>query len=38
MTFSGCMEQGFNVSEGDMDGFFGGPAFLAWARMGNLHG
>jgi hypothetical protein len=21
-----------------MDDFFGGPAFLAWARMGNLHG
>ncbi|XP_068658586.1 alpha-N-acetylglucosaminidase [Aristolochia californica] len=28
----------FNVSKEDLDGFFGGPAFLAWARMGNLHG
>ncbi|XP_078446491.1 alpha-N-acetylglucosaminidase family / NAGLU family [Wolffia australiana] len=29
--------KGFNVSEEDMSTFFGGPAFLAWARMGNLH-
>uniref|UniRef100_A0A1D1ZA06 Alpha-N-acetylglucosaminidase n=1 Tax=Anthurium amnicola TaxID=1678845 RepID=A0A1D1ZA06_9ARAE len=28
----------YNVSSGDLDDFFGGPAFLAWARMGNLHG
>ncbi|GMY22520.1 alpha-N-acetylglucosaminidase isoform X1, partial [Fagus crenata] len=28
----------FNISKEDMDDFFGGPAFLAWARMGNLHG
>ncbi|KAJ4711588.1 Alpha-N-acetylglucosaminidase [Melia azedarach] len=28
----------FNVSAKDLDDFFGGPAFLAWARMGNLHG
>ncbi|XP_028776294.1 alpha-N-acetylglucosaminidase-like [Neltuma alba] len=28
----------FNVSSGDLNNFFGGPAFLAWARMGNLHG
>ncbi|KAL2922613.1 Alpha-N-acetylglucosaminidase, partial [Bienertia sinuspersici] len=28
----------FNVSKEDLNGFFGGPAFLAWARMGNLHG
>ncbi|KAL5716188.1 alpha-N-acetylglucosaminidase [Ranunculus cassubicifolius] len=28
----------FNASEEDLDNFFGGPAFLAWARMGNLHG
>ncbi|KAL5210139.1 hypothetical protein ABZP36_005762 [Zizania latifolia] len=28
----------FNVTDRDLDGFFGGPAFLAWARMGNLHG
>ncbi|CAN1132593.1 NAGLU [Linum perenne] len=28
----------FNISAHDLDGFFGGPAFLAWARMGNLHG
>ncbi|PIA30261.1 hypothetical protein AQUCO_05700157v1 [Aquilegia coerulea] len=27
----------FNTSKKDLDGFFGGPAFLAWARMGNLH-
>ncbi|XAR63467.1 Alpha-N-acetylglucosaminidase [Bertholletia excelsa] len=27
----------FNVSMQDLNGFFGGPAFLAWARMGNLH-
>ncbi|CAI9103014.1 OLC1v1001424C2 [Oldenlandia corymbosa var. corymbosa] len=28
----------FNIAAKDLDGFFGGPAFLAWARMGNLHG
>ncbi|KAE8795935.1 alpha-N-acetylglucosaminidase [Hordeum vulgare] len=27
----------FNVTDKDLDDFFGGPAFLAWARMGNLH-
>ncbi|KAF3437335.1 hypothetical protein FNV43_RR20088 [Rhamnella rubrinervis] len=27
----------FNISEEDLNDFFGGPAFLAWARMGNLH-
>ncbi|XVF73610.1 hypothetical protein PTKIN_Ptkin12aG0216000 [Pterospermum kingtungense] len=30
--------KGFNISEEDLNDFFGGPAFLAWARMGNLHG
>ncbi|KAK2994470.1 hypothetical protein RJ640_008838 [Escallonia rubra] len=29
---------GLNISRQDLDDFFGGPAFLAWARMGNLHG
>ena len=29
--------QEFNVSSESLDDFFGGPAFLAWARMGNLH-
>uniref|UniRef100_A0A803P653 Alpha-N-acetylglucosaminidase tim-barrel domain-containing protein n=1 Tax=Cannabis sativa TaxID=3483 RepID=A0A803P653_CANSA len=28
----------FNMSSKDLDDFFGGPAFLAWSRMGNLHG
>ncbi|KAG0481223.1 hypothetical protein HPP92_012081 [Vanilla planifolia] len=28
----------FNVRNKDLGNFFGGPAFLAWARMGNLHG
>ncbi|KAL9226459.1 hypothetical protein vseg_002270 [Gypsophila vaccaria] len=28
----------FGVSKNDLEDFFGGPAFLAWARMGNLHG
>ncbi|XP_023004465.1 alpha-N-acetylglucosaminidase [Cucurbita maxima] len=28
----------FNLTVKDLDNFFGGPAFLAWARMGNLHG
>ncbi|XP_057443002.1 alpha-N-acetylglucosaminidase-like [Lotus japonicus] len=27
----------FNMTISDMDDFFGGPAFLAWSRMGNLH-
>ncbi|XP_030493952.2 alpha-N-acetylglucosaminidase [Cannabis sativa] len=27
----------FNISKEDLNDFFGGPAFLAWARMGNLH-
>lgn len=30
--------QRFNLSKSHLDDFFGGPAFLAWARMGNLHG
>jgi len=30
--------QRFNISGEELDDFFGGPAFLAWARMGNLHG
>lgn len=29
--------KGFNISKEDLHDFFGGPAFLAWARMGNLH-
>ncbi|KAJ7949216.1 Alpha-N-acetylglucosaminidase [Quillaja saponaria] len=28
----------FNISSDNLNGFFGGPAFLAWARMGNMHG
>ncbi|KAJ4972122.1 hypothetical protein NE237_005221 [Protea cynaroides] len=28
----------FNISKEDLNDFFGGPAFLAWSRMGNLHG
>ncbi|KAI3425569.1 uncharacterized protein J3R85_010077 [Psidium guajava] len=28
----------FNISKDELNDFFGGPAFLAWARMGNLHG
>ncbi|XP_019154371.1 PREDICTED: alpha-N-acetylglucosaminidase-like [Ipomoea nil] len=28
----------FNISASDLNDFFGGPAFLAWSRMGNLHG
>ncbi|KAK4786752.1 hypothetical protein SAY86_010585 [Trapa natans] len=27
-----------NITAKELDNFFGGPAFLAWARMGNLHG
>ncbi|XP_068641761.1 alpha-N-acetylglucosaminidase-like isoform X2 [Aristolochia californica] len=30
--------QKFNMSASDLNDFFGGPAFLAWSRMGNLHG
>ncbi|XP_073036418.1 alpha-N-acetylglucosaminidase-like [Primulina eburnea] len=30
--------QNFNVSATELNDFFGGPAFLAWSRMGNLHG
>lgn len=30
--------QNFNISTSDLDDFFGGPAFLAWSRMANLHG
>ncbi|KAG5234115.1 alpha-N-acetylglucosaminidase [Salix suchowensis] len=29
--------QKFNNSKEDLDDFFGGPAFLAWSRMANLH-
>ncbi|XP_026423582.1 alpha-N-acetylglucosaminidase-like [Papaver somniferum] len=28
----------FNISNSELSTFFGGPAFLAWSRMGNLHG
>ncbi|RVX18553.1 Alpha-N-acetylglucosaminidase [Vitis vinifera] len=28
----------FNISHLDLKDFFGGPAFLSWSRMGNLHG
>lgn len=28
----------FNITAEELNNFFGGPAFLAWARMGNLHG
>ncbi|KAK1293341.1 hypothetical protein QJS10_CPB17g00626 [Acorus calamus] len=30
--------QMFNISVADLNNFFGGPAFLSWSRMGNLHG
>uniref|UniRef100_A0A7N0V3J4 Alpha-N-acetylglucosaminidase n=1 Tax=Kalanchoe fedtschenkoi TaxID=63787 RepID=A0A7N0V3J4_KALFE len=30
--------QNLNISTSDLNDFFGGPAFLAWSRMGNLHG
>lgn len=30
--------QRFNISGPELDDFFGGPGFLAWSRMGNLHG
>ena len=30
--------QNFNISHLDLKDFFGGPAFLSWSRMGNLHG
>jgi len=26
------------MSISNLNDFFGGPAFLAWSRMGNLHG
>ncbi|ONM12890.1 Alpha-N-acetylglucosaminidase [Zea mays] len=28
----------YNISKSDLDDFFGGPAFLAWSRMANMHG
>lgn len=28
----------FNISDEELGDFFGGPAFLAWSRMANLHG
>ncbi|XP_071731658.1 alpha-N-acetylglucosaminidase-like isoform X2 [Rutidosis leptorrhynchoides] len=28
----------FNISNSELGDFFGGPAFLAWSRMANLHG
>ncbi|KAK3225564.1 hypothetical protein Dsin_005426 [Dipteronia sinensis] len=31
-------QQKYNISSSDLDDFFGGPAFLAWSRMANLHG
>lgn len=27
----------YNITTQELNDFFGGPAFLAWARMGNLH-
>ncbi|XP_021739302.1 alpha-N-acetylglucosaminidase-like isoform X3 [Chenopodium quinoa] len=35
---TGWLFKDFIVSKDDLNDFFGGPAFLAWARMGNLHG
>ncbi|WVZ87458.1 hypothetical protein U9M48_034093 [Paspalum notatum var. saurae] len=29
--------QRYNISKSDLDDFFGGPAFLAWSRMANMH-
>ncbi|MBA0633965.1 hypothetical protein Godav_029879 [Gossypium davidsonii] len=37
LTSGICIEK-FNITNSDLDDFFGGPAFLAWSRMGNLHG
>ncbi|XP_021900857.1 alpha-N-acetylglucosaminidase-like isoform X2 [Carica papaya] len=31
-------EEKFNITSSELDDFFGGPAFLAWSRMANLHG
>ncbi|KAK4264283.1 hypothetical protein QN277_025485 [Acacia crassicarpa] len=31
-------QEKFNMSNSDLDDFFGGPAFLSWSRMANLHG
>ncbi|KAK4350434.1 hypothetical protein RND71_029747 [Anisodus tanguticus] len=31
------MSLNFNISKSHLDDFFGGPAFLVWSRMGNLH-
>ncbi|XP_024535814.1 alpha-N-acetylglucosaminidase isoform X2 [Selaginella moellendorffii] len=31
-------ESKFNMTKHELDDYFGGPSFLAWARMGNLHG
>lgn len=30
-------DQDYNITNQELNDFFGGPAFLAWARMGNLH-
>lgn len=30
-------DQDYNITTQELNDFFGGPAFLAWARMGNLH-
>ncbi|XP_020277240.1 alpha-N-acetylglucosaminidase-like isoform X2 [Asparagus officinalis] len=35
---TGWLFKRFNISGDELADFFGGPAFLAWARMGNLHG
>ncbi|XVF09218.1 hypothetical protein REPUB_Repub07fG0073100 [Reevesia pubescens] len=32
------LKQKYNITNSDLDDFFGGPGFLAWSRMGNLHG
>lgn len=37
MTLYVDLQEKFNMTISDMDDFFGGPAFLAWSRMGNLH-
>ncbi|KAM6564916.1 hypothetical protein CsatB_024914 [Cannabis sativa] len=38
LCFQTAMYFKFNMSSKDLDYFFGGPAFLAWSRMGNFHG
>lgn len=37
-VWSRALQEEFGLSARDLEGFWPGPAFLAWGRMGNIQG